>query len=201
MHLFLILSDLTIGSLLSGSGKLMALWELHISLFMHLHRTVSWKCFFLIWRLQCRFRKPELHNPDEPVQRTPIPGKSLLCSFQAIRLPFCWSDQWPHNWLCLDHVQLHQPLWQISSWSLCQWMQRREGRSWLQCGDCGPTCCYIFQVFRQRKWCSEVDDSCYLGDCRFLYSTAIPFTGVIAGSRICAVLSETIFCEAALNIV
>lgn len=88
-------------------------------------------------RLSYRLGGNELHNHHRQVQGSSVPCQPLLCSFQGIGMPFRWSVEWRDQWLCFHHVQLHQPLWKVPTWALCQRMPWRQGRVGLSCDSPG----------------------------------------------------------------
>lgn len=75
-----------------------------------------------------KLRDHELHNHHQPLQRTKIPPKSLLSSFQRLRLPLRWWIKRLIKPMFNTNVQLHQPLWKLSTWHFLQLMSRQQ--SW-----------------------------------------------------------------------
>lgn len=112
------------------------------------NRVVWWYVYLCkICSLPCELRVSELHNHHKQMQRTQLPTWFVLWIIQGIRLPLCGCDKWFDKWLCLNHVQLHKPLWKIPTWPFCQWVQGRQG------GSCMP--CTSTISFSQWKWDSQ----------------------------------------------
>lgn len=110
---------------------LLAVWELHV-LFLCIYKQWFHEIVFPHMKLLCRLWEPELLDPHEPVQRGPVPGKSLLWSFQAARLPFCLRRSTTAQLTVLQPCLAASTSTGNNTVALRQWVQRRDGRSSLQ---------------------------------------------------------------------
>lgn len=74
----------------------------------------------------------------------------MLWSFQGFCLPIRFRVKRIDEWLCFNHVQLHQSLRQIPTGIVCQWMPRRKG------GACMPSQCpAVTKSFKFMSWPNE----------------------------------------------
>lgn len=89
--------------------------------------------FFFFLSMRWRLYEQELLDHNKQLQRTPVPKAKLLRSTQGVRLPFQRQSQWFVQRLCSNHVQLHQPVRQIPTRTVRQFMPRGANGSCLRC--------------------------------------------------------------------
>ena len=121
--------------------------EYHVLYFWYLH--VAYIFFNLLLpmliRLPCELWVPKLHNHHKQVQRANISCQPMLRRSQGIRLPILYVPQWWQQQLRIDHVHLHQPLWQVPTRPVLQRVQGRQVGAFLR--RCPPK-----RYFRCKRW-------------------------------------------------